>query len=452
METSERRNFIKNSGLATAAILAAPMIIQSCKNQTAPSDKINLAVIGAGNQGSNDTMAFLEDERVQVTAICDVNTRSKGYWNGAEAGREYLREKVEAFYSEKTGKTFKGVREFTDFQEVLERKDIDAVLIATPDHWHSIPVMIAAHNKKDIYCQKPLSLTISEGRSMSNAVKKHGVILQTGSQQRSNMNFHRICELVRNGRIGDLHTIRCGLPGGTPDYGKTGLNIYPEPVPKGFDYERWLGPAQQAAYRPCSTFVNYRWVLDYSGGQLTDWGGHHPDIAQWGMDTQLTGPIKIQNPQSSCTLHPVWNTAAEYYYESIYDNGLKLIISNKEKFGVTFEGSEGAVWANRQEHGASDPALLDSVIGPDEIQLYKSENHYRNFIDCVISKEEPIAPVEVAHRSITIAHLGNIAMMLNKDLDWDPATETFPNDEYANKLLSRPMRAPWDRVYEQYKA
>jgi predicted dehydrogenase len=148
METSERRNFIKNSGLATAAILAAPMIIQSCKDQTAPSDKINLAVIGAGNQGSNDTMGFLEDGRVQVTAICDVNTRSKGYWFGAEGGREYLREKVEAFYSEKTGKTFKGVREFTDFQEVLERKDIDAVLIATPDHWHSIPVMIAAHNKK----------------------------------------------------------------------------------------------------------------------------------------------------------------------------------------------------------------------------------------------------------------------------------------------------------------
>ena len=451
METTDRRKFIKQSGLATAAVVAAPMIIQSCKNQTSPNDKINLAVIGAGNQGSNDTKAFLEDDRVQVTAICDVNRRSKGYWFGAEGGREYLREVVENFYSEKTGKKYNGVKEYIDFREVLERKDIDAVLVALPDHWHSIPVIMAAHFKKDIYCQKPLSLTIQEGRDMSNAVKHHNVILQTGSQQRSNMNFRRICELVRNGRIGELHTVRCGLPGGTIDYGRTGLNIFPEPVPEGFDYDMWLGPAPMAAYRPCNIFVNYRWVLDYSGGQLTDWGGHHPDIAQWGMNTELTGPVKIQKPGSSCKLHPSWNTASDYYFESIYENGLKMIISNKEKFGVTFEGSEGSVWANRQEHGASDPAILESVVGPDEIHLYKSDNHYRNFIDCVLSREEPIAPAEVAHRSITIAHLGNIAMMLNKELDWDPVNEKVTNDDYANKLLSRPMRSPWDEVYKEYK-
>ncbi len=451
METTDRRNFIKQSGLATAAVVAAPMIIQSCKDKTAPNDKINLAVIGAGNQGSYDTKAFLEDDRVQVTAICDVNTRSKGYWFGAEGGREYLKEVVEGYYTEKTGKTHKGVKIYSDFREVLERKDIDAVLVALPDHWHSIPVIMAAHYKKDIYCQKPLSLTIQEGRDMSNAVRHHNVILQTGSQQRSNFNFRRICELVRNGRIGELHTIRCGLPGGRPDYGRTGLNIFPEPVPQGFDFDMWLGPAPVATYRPCSTFVNFRWMLDYSGGQLTDWGGHHPDIAQWGMDTQLTGPVKIQNATSSCDLHPVWNTATDYYFESIYANGLKLIISNKEESGVTFEGTEGSVWANRREHSASDPALLESVIGPDEIQLYKSDNHYRNFIDCVISREDPIAPVEVAHRSITIAHLGNIAMMLKKDLDWDPENEKITNDDFANKMLSRPMRSPWDKVYEKYK-
>jgi len=387
MEKNDRRNFIKQSSLATAAVIAAPMIISSCSRgkdgHTAPSDRINLAVIGAGNQGSNDTGEFLKDERVQITAVCDVNKRSKGYWFGNEAGREFVREMVETYYTEKNGKKYTGIKEYTDFRVVLERDDIDAVLIALPDHWHCIPTLMAAAEGKDIYCQKPLSLTIAEGRAMSNAVKKHNVVLQTGSQQRSNHNFRRICELVRNGRIGDLQTVRCGLPGGTPDFGKTGLNMFPEPVPKDFDFDRWLGPAPEASYSPCRTFVNYRWNYDYSGGQITDWGGHHPDIAQWGMDTELTGPVKIQNAKGMASLHQVWNTASEFYFEAIYKNDVKLIISNKEKFGVTFEGTEGSVWSSREEHSASDPAILESVIGEDEIQLYKSDNHYRNFIDCV---------------------------------------------------------------------
>ena len=353
---TERRTFIKNSGIAAAAVISAPMIISACSRgkdgHPGPSDKVNLAVIGAGNQGSNDTRGFLEDDRVQITAVCDVNEISAGYWDGKVAGRKHVKEFVEAHYSEKTGKKFKGVREFTDFREVMDRKDIDAVLIALPDHWHCIPTLMAAAKGKDIYCQKPLSLTIAEGRAMSNAVKKHNVILQTGSQQRSNHHFRRVCELVRNGRIGDLHTVRCGLPGGTPDYGRTGLNLYPQPVPKGFDYDMWLGPAPEAAYRPCCSHVNFRWVLDYSGGQLTDWGGHHPDIAQWGMDTELTGPVKIQNARASCALHPVWNTASDYYFEALYNNGVRLIITNEE----------------------------------NEIKLYKSDNHYRNFIDCVYSR------------------------------------------------------------------
>ena len=455
MEKSDRREFIKQSGAVAAAVIAAPMIISSCSRgrdgHKAPSDKISLAVIGAGNQGTNDTNGFLQDDRVQITAVCDVNKRSAGYWDGKVAGREFVRELVEAHYSEKRGKPFKGVKEFADFREVMDRKDIDAVLIALPDHWHCIPTLMAAANKKDIYCQKPLSLTIAEGRAMSNAVKNHEVILQTGSQQRSNHNFWRICELVRNGRIGEVHTVKCGLPGGTPDFGRTGLNIYPQPVPKGFDYNMWLGPAPEAAYRPCCSHVNFRWVLDYSGGQLTDWGGHHPDIAQWGMNSELSGPVKIQHAKAACALHPVWNTASEYYFEAIYENGVKLIISDKEKFGVTFEGTEGSVWSSRGEHTASDPSILESEIADNELKLYKSDNHYRNFIDCIYSREEPIAPVEVAHRSITIAHLGNIAMMLEKDLEWDPVNEKVLNDENANRMLSRPMRAPWDKVFEKYK-
>ena len=412
----------------------------------------NFSIIGAGNQGGNDVGEYLKDERVQVTAVCDVNKESGGYWSGKIAGREFIKNRIETAYSEKYGKKYRGCREFEDFREVLERDDIDAVSIALPDHWHSIPVMMAAAKGKDIYCQKPLSLTISEGRSMSNAVKKHNVVFQTGSQQRSNANFRRICELVRNGRIGELHTVRCGLPSGTPDYGRTGLNTSPMAIPKDFDYDMWLGPAPLAAYSPCRTFVNFRWILDYSGGQLTDWGGHHPDIAQWGMDTEYTGPVKIQNAKASCLLHPVWNTAAEFYFESLYQNGVKLIISSKEDFqGVKFEGTEGEVWSNRGEHGASSQQLTDTVIGKDEIHLYKSDNHYRNFIDCVYSREETIAPAEIAHRSISIAHLGNIAMILNQDLEWNPETEKFINNENANRMLQRPMREPWDSIYKKYQ-
>jgi myo-inositol 2-dehydrogenase/D-chiro-inositol 1-dehydrogenase len=455
--STDRRTFIKQTGtVASSIIAAAPIIISSCSRgkdgHKAPSDRINLAVIGCGNQAGNDVPQYLKDERVQITAVCDVNKKSAGYWDGKVAGREFIKEMVETSYSERFGKKYRGCLEFNDFRSVLARKDIDAVHIATPDHWHTIPVLMAADAGKDIYCQKPLSLTISEGRAMSNAVKKHGGVFQTGSQQRSNSNFQRICELVRNGRIGDLHTVRCGLPSGTPDYGRTGLNTNPTPVPKDFDYDMWLGPAPEAAYSPCRTFVNFRWVLDYSGGQLTDWGGHHPDIAQWGMDTEYTGPVKIQNAKASCLLHPVWNTAADFYFEAIYKNGVKLIVSSKDEFGgVKFEGTEGSVWSNRSRHGASDQGLLDSVITKDEVHLYKGDNHYRNFIDCVYSREETAAPAEKAHRSISIAHLGNIAMMLNQDLDWNPATEKFINNENANRMLQRPMRQPWDKVYEKYR-
>ena len=287
---------------------------------------------------------------------------------------------------------------------------------------------------------------------MSDAVKKHAVVFQTGSQQRSSLYFRRVCELVRNGRIGKLHTVRCGLPPGTPDFGKTGHLTDTVPVPKGFDYNFWLGPAPDAPYCPARTHVNFRWVLDYSGGQVTDWGGHHPDIAQWGMNTEHTGPVKIQNAYAKWTDHPIWNTAEKYYFECIYANGVKLIVSSEEEImGVKFEGSEGYVWATRGNHGASSEEIYYSELGKDDERLYHSENHYRNFIDCVISREEAIAPAEIAHRSITIGHLGNIAMKLGEDLEWNPEKETFVNNKKANKMLSRPMREPWDKLFEKYK-
>ena len=452
---NNRRSFLKKTGLATASVLAAPTIIPASalgKNGfVAPSDRINLAFIGAGNQAGNDARGFLQDERVQITTICDVNKRSEGYWDGKVAGREFIMEMVDQTYSEKYGKKYKSTTGYEDFREVLELKDVDAVEIVTPDHWHAIPVMMAAAAKKDIYCQKPLALTVAEGRDRSNAVKHHNVVFQTGSQQRSNQHFRRICELVRNGKIGKLHTVVCGLPGGTPDFGKTAHLSESAPVPDGFNYDLWLGPAPEAPYSPCRTHVNFRWILDYSGGMVTDWGGHHPDIAQWGMDTEYTGPVKIQNARSIWSDHPVYNTATEFYFEAVYQNDVKLIVQSGADFGVAFKGTEGEVWASRGEHKVFPQSLTEVEISADETHLYKSDNHYRNFIDCVISREEPIAPVEVAHRSITIAHLGNIAMMLQQDLEWNPEQERFKNNFAANQLLSRPMREPWASTYQKYR-
>jgi predicted dehydrogenase len=449
-----RRTFIKNMGILTAGSFGIPTIIPGSalgKNGfVAPSDRINLAFIGAGNQAGNDVNGFLDDPRVQITHICDINRLSDGYWNGKVAGREFIMKVVDDYYSEKHGKKYGSTKGVLDFQEVLEAKDVDAVEVVTPDHWHSIPVLMAAANKKDIYCQKPLTLTVGEGRAMSDAVKKYGVVFQTGSQQRSGKEFRRVCELVRNGRIGKLETVICGLPGGTPDFGKTGHLTETIPVPKDFDYNTWLGPAPEAPYSPSRTHVNYRWVLDYSGGMVTDWGGHHPDIAQWGMGTDHTGPVKIQNPSSVWSDHPVWNTATEFYFECVYENGIKLIVSSEAEQGVTFIGSEGEAWVSRGKYKVTPDKLDDTVIGPEEIQLYKSENHYRNFIDCIISREETIAPCEVGHRSITISHLGNIAMMLKQDLDWDPVQERFKNNFAANQLLNRQMREPWGAMYRKY--
>lgn len=455
MRNHTRRKFLKKASWLTGSIVAPVIIPASALGKngfTAPSDRINLAFIGAGNQAENDVKGFLEDSRVMVTAICDVNRQSTGYWNGKMGGREYIRNLVNETYTQKNGKSYNACREYEDFREVIGKSDIDAVEVVTPDHWHAIPVIMAAAAGKDIYCQKPLALTIQEGRDISKAVKKSGVIFQTGSQQRSNHHFRHVCELVRNGKIGELKTVTCGLPGGTPDFGKTGHLTETVPVPKGFDYDMWLGPAPDAPYCPARTHVNFRWILDYSGGMVTDWGGHHPDIAQWGMNTEYTGPVKISNARAKWAEHPVWNTATEFYFECEYANGVKLIVTDKAEQGVTFTGTEGSLWANRGGYRSDPEDLIKTELQTGDQRLYYSDNHYRNFIDGVVSRKECIAPAEVAHRSITIAHLGNIAMKLQTDLAWDPESERFPDNEEAQKMISRPMRAPWDKVYKELTA
>lgn len=431
-----RRTFLQ-----TSALLSAPLFVpSSVLGQNAPSEKLTMAFLGTGNNGTNWLNGFLRDDRVRVLAVCDVNAEGPGYWGGTVRGREPARRMVNEFYGDHS------CAGYIDFREAIARDDIDGVYIGTPDHWHALMAVESAKAGKHIYCQKPLTLTVAEGRWISDAVKKAGVTFQTGSQQRSDHNFRRACELVRNGLIGKLQTVRCGLPGGTPDFGHTADQTTPRPIPEDFAYDLWLGPAPEAYYCPARVGVNFRWNLNYSGGQLTDWGGHHPDIAQWGMDTQYTGPIAVKNAQGTFRSdHPVYNTATEYYFECEYENGVTLIISNEERGGVTFEGTDGWVWATRGNHDANPKSLLEEEIGPEGIHLYQSENHTTNFIDCVFSGEETIAPAEIAHRSITLAHLGNIALRTGRDLRWDPKNEQIIGDEEADRMLSRPYRAPWNQ-------
>jgi predicted dehydrogenase len=446
---SSRRGFLHaalgsvSGGIAFPAIVPATALGRG--SRVAPSSRVTLAVIGTGNQGFNDIRSFLSDERVQIVAVCDVNRESAGYWDGKIGGREPARRMVEKHYAEhKPSGVYRGCDACLDYRELLGRKDVDAVEVCTPDHWHAISVLEACKAGKDIYCQKPLSLTIAEGRAMSYAVNKHHVVFQTGSQQRSDHRFRRACELVRNGRLGDLKTVRVGLPGGRTDYAKCGDRKKPEPVPQGFEYDFWLGPAPAAPYAPARCHVNFRWIYDYSGGQVTDWGGHHPDIAQWGMGSEMTGPIEIRNVKGVFPPDPLWNTATEFSFEAVYESGVSMLVSNKNKMGVTFEGTKGTIFVDRGKLTAEPKSILDSKIGPGEIHLYKSDDHFRNFIDCVISRGPTAAPVEVAHRSITICHLGNIAMRLGrKSLRWDPRTEQIVGDDEASKMLSRPYRDPW---------
>jgi predicted dehydrogenase len=442
----DRRTFFKTGALAVGASRFPAIVPASALGlgkRPAASERITMAVIGTGNQGIGNMLGFLTDPRVQVVAVCDVNRQSAGYWNGAVAGREPARQIVDWHYAAETRSgRFAGCDAYEDYREVLARPDVDVVMTALPDHWHGITSVEAAIAGKDIYCEKPLSLTVAEGRAMSDAARKYGRVFQTGSQQRSAANFRQASELVRNGRLGRLHTIRIGLPGGQPDFGRSAHRKDPEPVPPGFNYDLWLGPAPEAPYVPARCHVNFRWILDYSGGQVTDWGGHHPDIAQWALGMDHSGPVAIRNPRG---VFPdgLWNTATEFHFEAEYENGVRMIVSNEARQGIRFEGDDGWIFVTRGAQEFSAPEIWNDPLPAGAVRLTASENHFRNFIDCVISRETPVAHVEAAHRSITIAHLGNIAMLLGRDLRWDPATERVHNDAQANAMLSRPMRAPW---------
>ena len=432
LKTATRRTFAKTVVAGFPAIVPSTVL-----GQRAPGNQLAIGFIGTGNNGTNWMRRFLQDSRVRVLAVCDVNREGGGYWDGTVRGREPARRLVNEHYGDNSC-----VAE-ADFRELLGNDGIDAIYIGTPDHWHAPIAIAAARAGKHIYGQKPLSLTVRGGRAMADAVKTAGVVWQTGSQQRSDRNFRIACEVALNGRLGRLHTIRVGLPGGRPDYGKTAHLTDGEPVPDGFDYEMWLGPAPYRPYAPARVGVNFRWVSDYSGGQVTDFGAHHIDIAQWGLGMDASGPVAIRNPRARFPEHPIYDTATEFHFECEYASGVRMVCSDTERGGVRFEGSDGWAWANRGTHEVSARDIVAEPPGSREIRLYRSLDHVTNFVDSCFTGEPTVAPIEAAHRSVSIAHLANIALRTGRALRWDPASERILGDPGAEAMLDRTRRGPW---------
>ena len=435
--TITRRKLLRRTVSAVAGTISFPYIVSSSalgrEGRVAANSRISLGAIGVGGQGTHDMKSLMADARVQVVAVCDVQ----------EKNRNRGRQIVDNNYSK--DKMWRGCKAYNDFRELLARDDIDVVCIGTPDHWHAIAAIQAAKAGKDIYCQKPLALTISQGRKMVETVNRYGTVFQTGTQQRSDARFRRACELVRNGRLGKLRTIEVEVPGSMTLDG-----FYYGPQPKDLDYDMWLGPAPMAPYSPKRVHpFGWRWIFDYAGGCVTDWGAHHIDIAQWAMGTTLTGPAEVRGA-AFFPRDGLFNTAAYWRFECKYTNGVTVICFARNEFvpgqypnGIKFIGENGWLFVNRGRIDSNPKSILKEEIGPDETRLYKSDNHYRNFVDCIVSGKTPAAPIEEAHRSITVCHLANIALRLRRKIRWDAKQEAILNDEEATRMLSRPMRSPW---------
>jgi predicted dehydrogenase len=428
---SSRRDFVKRSAAVVAGAIVLPQIIPSSafgmRGRVAPSDRIVIGSIGTGSQGMANMRDFLElKNAVQYVAVCDVDAlhlaKAKEIVDLANKNSD--------------------CRTYGDYREFLEKEKLDAVSIALPDHWHGIIYTEAANKKLHVYGEKPICRTIKDGQTIVSAVKKNNIIWQTGSWQRSLPNFHHGAELAINGRVGKIKYIEVGLPDGNKGIGTPPV----KEVPAELNWEMWLGPALKVPYRGISHW-DWRWILDYSGGQLTDWAGHHIDIANWGAGLEHTGPVEI----SGAGVYPVdgiYNVPVEYDFLCKYANGIEMRVANAARLplgmGTTWHGDLGWVHVDRGDViSASDPKILNEVIGENEIQLYKSENHWQNFIDCVRSGKQAIAPVEVAYRAISVALLGEIAMTTGQTIKWDPDKEEIIGNPRASRLLSRPYRQPW---------
>lgn len=432
-ESLNRRSFLRQSVAVTGAAFGFPYIVPSSAlgkaGTVAPSNRLTMAQIGCGGMGGGNLRSFLAMEKgIQVVAVCDVDDR-----HAFEKKR-----KVDDKYGNSDCKTYR------DFRELIETESIDVVSHALPDHWHALVTIACARKRIDMYGEKPLARTIGEGRAMCDAIDRYGVIWQTGSWQRSVSHFRHAAELIRNGRIGKIKYVEVGLPDGRPD-----MDVKLLPKPDGFDWQMWLGPAP---WRPYQDFGRsgphnlWRHLLDFSGGKLTDWAGHHIDTAHWGLGFDYTGPVEIEGKGQYPT-EGVYTVPYAYDFTCTYANGVKIRVANKSALrhgqGVCWYGDDGWLFVNRGGTKASNPKVLREKIGLDETQLYKSDNHHRNFIDCVKTRQETATPAEIAHRSISVAFLGEIAMLTGRKLQWNPETEMFINDDNANRYLMRPYRGPW---------
>ncbi len=422
-----RRQFLTTLGAASAA---APFILPSriwaAQGNSNPNQKITLGFIGVGTQGNGLLQNFIRHPNTQVVAVCDVDKNRRAHWQ----------KWVNEFYASANQKDYKGCDAYNEFEKVLERKDIDAVVIATPDHWHAYIVVQAAKAKKDIYCEKPLSLTIHEARAMVKAARKYDRVFQTGSMQRSMSEFHKACTLVRNGCIGKVKTIYIGIGSSSKP-----CDLPTEADEPGLDWNRWLGQAPMRGYNSILSprgihkhFPDWRNYREFSGGMMTDWGAHHYDIAQWALGMDESGPVEIIPPE---------DTKNDHGLRFVYANGVEMFHEGKDGFGVTIIGENGKINVDRGRFKATPENIGEIKLDTLSTKLYKSNNHVGDFLQCVRTRQRPICDVEVGARSVSVCHLANIAYWTRKKLKWDPAKERFVDDKEANKWLDREVRGPW---------
>lgn len=421
----KRRDFLK-AGAVLSTFMIVPRRVLGGKGFVAPSDKITLGFIGCGKQSGTLRNAF-QNTDAQIVAASDAYRAKLDLFKGA----------AEKWYADKSEKgNFKGVDAYGDFREILARKDIDSVVIALPDHWHAAAAVRAAEAGKDIYCEKPLSLTVHEGRAMVDATRKHNRVFQTGNMQRSWPEFRQAVQLVQSGAIGEVKQVFVSV-GGPPK----AWDLKAEPTPDGLDWGSWLGP--NVVERPYNNdlaptleynfFPHWRNYADFGGGMMTDWGAHMFDIGQWGLGMDKSGPVEIEVPGM--------NKVEGLVYK--YANGAQMTHRPMEGNHCHFIGSEGEVWVARKKLVTTPKSLESKPFSKEEYKIYVSENHYKDFLDAVKSREKPICDVEIGHSTATVCNIGNIAYRLGRSLKWDPKKEKFDNDKEANDLLKRPMKKEW---------
>ena len=409
---------------------AVPFIVSAATlgraGAVSPNGKVRLACIGVGGQGTSNLKALMGDERVQIVAVCDVDSQH------AEAAA-------------KLAGLSKG-DVYRDFREVLGRSDVDAIMNATPDHWHSNVAIAAAKAGKDLYSEKPLGASIVEGRAICRAVEENKRVLQCGTWRRSGMKVRMACERVRNGYIGDLKEIEIGVPGKFAIRGGvTGLEAT-EPVPAHFDYAMWLGPAAEKPYTAARCHFNFRWIEEYAPGYITDWGAHFLDVAQWGAGMDETTPTEVSATEVKRRDAGIYDAAESFRIEYHYANGVRVVMlstDDKTKWGTKFIGSEGWIFSESEVLKASSDDILRVKLKDNDVKLYESKHHHRNFIDAVLSRGRTAATAEIAQRAATTCHIGAISAVLKRPLKFDPKAERFDGDEQANQMLLRPMREAW---------